>query len=298
MIKVRIAVLALGTVLTIFYLVCLHLGAVYDNRIETLPKEGFSDKELFSAGFFLQKFRPFSMDSKTGRKMLAEAALLYPEKEGKYSVYWAKVFHARTITMSLLVLCGVLCFAGTVASPVMFALCIIAALAGAYTMYDSGVKSMEKRLKERSESCIYDFANMVSKLSLLMNCSLTLHDAWKMVASSGNSEIYKLMQVAADEMENSGKDDVVAIYDFGVRCNAPEIRKFAGTLIQNVEKGGSDVTEYLRSQAKELGGQRKQILLRRGDEAAAKLLLPTMMFMGGVILIVLAAASGNMGAAV
>ena len=293
MTKIRFAVLGIGTVMTILYIVFLYAGAKYDKLIESLPKEGYSDKELFSAGFFLQKFKRFSTKSATGRRLVAEAGVLHPEQEGRFAEYWARIALARTISMTLLLVAGALLFAATSSSPYMLFATLIAGVCGAYAMYDGGVKSMQNELKKRSDDCVYEFANMVSKLSLLMNCSLTLHDAWKMVAESGKGGIYDLMKVASDEMD-SGKDDVSAIYDFGVRCNAPEIRKFSGTLIQSVEKGGSDITRFLRNQAKELGGQRKQMLLRRGDEAAAKLLLPTTMFMGGVILIILVAAAGNM----
>lgn len=293
MLKIRFVLLAMGTVVTLVYLILLFAGGKYDRMIENLPKEGYSDKELFSVGFMMQKLGPFSVNSPAGKQILADSRVLHPEQEGRYAEYWARIFLARTNSMVFLLLAAVLCFAATADSPLLMILTLIAGFCGVYAMYDSGVKSMKNELKKRSDDCIYEFANMVSKLSLLMNCSLTLHDAWKMVAKSGKGSIYTLMQVAADEMD-SGKDDVTVIYDFGIRCNAPEIRKFSGTLIQSVEKGGSDITRFLRNQAKELGGQRKQMLLRRGDEAAAKLLLPTTMFMGGVILIILVAAAGNM----
>ena len=76
------------------------------------------------------------------------------------------------------------------------------------------------------------------------------------------------MQEACREMDN-GMASAEAIYNFGVRTGSPEVRKFASIIIQNIEKGGSDVTAVMRQQADELMSQRRQMLLRKGDDAAA-----------------------------
>lgn len=69
-------------------------------------------------------------------------------------------------------------------------------------------------------------------------------------------------------------------------------------LIQNIEKGGSDVTAVMRQQADELMSQRRQMLLRKGDDAAAQLLAPTTIVLIGVILIIMVAAMSGMDMAI
>jgi len=289
----RAILLVVSTVLIIFYIVLLWKGSRYDSLIGNLDNKTYSDKELYSAGFELQKFPLLSMNSGTGEQLMRQSLLLHPEQEGRFAEYWARITLARSVSLSFLVLAAALCFGALSDSPMMMIMGVVFGLVGAWAVYDNGIHSMDRELKQRSDDCVYEFANMVSKLCLLMNCNLTIHDAWGMVANSNNGTIYQLMKIAFSEM-NSGTDDVKAIHEFGVRCGAPEIRKFSGTLIQSIVKGGSNITVFLRNQSKELAGQRKQMLLRRGDEAAAKLLFPTMLIMGGIILIIISAAAGNM----
>ena len=106
-----------------------------------------------------------------------------------------------------------------------------------------------------------------------------------------------MMQEACREMDN-GMASAEAIYNFGVRTGSPEVRKFASIIIQNIEKGGSDVTAVMRQQADELMSQRRQMLLRKGDDAAAQLLAPTTIVLIGVILIIMVAAMSGMDMAI
>lgn len=289
----RFVILIIGSVLTLLYIILMLAGKKYDSLIEGLPKEGYSDKELYAAGFKLEELPMFSDKSAIGQRMQHEALLLHPENEGRYARYWAKLYLARTLSLTMMVAAGFCGAAGMLSDPIMMALALVAGAACVYVVYDSGINGMKKELQKRSDACLMEFSNMVSKLSLLLNCDMTLHDAWFAVAGSKEGPLYDMMRRSCDEM-NNGVGDINAIYDFGVLCNVQEIKKFSSILIQSITKGGSDITIYLRQQSQELWNEKKQILLRKGDEANAQLLMPTMMFMVGIIAIVVSAAMSGM----
>lgn len=271
-------------------------GKKEDWRIEGVPEKEFSDKELWAAGFAMQQMPMFSMDSAVGKKMISASAILHPENGGRFVEYWARLYWARTLSMSLLVLALAFCAAVFMDGYMLFAV-LVAGVAMVAVIYSNGANEMSNQLQKRSTECMIEFSNVVSKLTLLMNCGMILKEAWYIVAKSKQGIIYELMQEACREMDN-GMASAEAIYNFGVRTGSPEVRKFASIIIQNIEKGGSDVTAVMRQQADELMSQRRQMLLRKGDDAAAQLLAPTTIVLIGVILIIMVAAMSGMDMAI
>lgn len=288
MLILQIVVLAIGTVATVLFLILMEKGKKYDGMIEGLPNEGYSDKELLAVGYALQDIPALSMRSRIGKKLMADAYILHPENNGRYAEFWARLYWARSLSLSLMVIAFTFCAASWV-NGLSCVLILAFAVLGVVAFYDSGANEMNKQIKKRSEACVLEFSNVVSKLSMLMNCGLIMKDAWFIVAKTKEGEIYDLMREACAEME-SGKSAAEAVYNFGIRSSAQEIRKFSSILIQNIEKGGSDVTIYMRQQSEELWNHRRQLMLQKGDEAAAKLLMPTMMVLVGLIIIIMTAA--------
>lgn len=287
MLIVKLICLVIGTVLAALFILLTMRGKKEDWRIEGVPEKEFSDKELWAAGFAMQQMPMFSMDSAVGKKMMSASAILHPENGGRFVEYWARLYWARTLSMSLLVLAIIFSVIPFTDGYITFAT-MLAGGAMVYAVYTEGVEEMNNQLKKRSNECMMEFSNVVSKLTLLMNCGMILKEAWYIVAKSKQGIIYELMQEACREMDN-GTASAEAIYNFGIRTDSPEIRKFASIIIQNIEKGGSDVTKVMRQRTDELISQRRQMLLRKGDEAAEQLLAPTMLVLIGVVLIVMVA---------
>ena len=104
MLIVKLICMVLGTVLAVLFILFTLRGRKEDWRIEGVPQKEFSDKELWAAGFAMQKLPVFSMDSAVGKKMMSASAILHPENGGRFVEYWARLYWARTLSMSLLVL--------------------------------------------------------------------------------------------------------------------------------------------------------------------------------------------------
>lgn len=288
MILFRLILLLIGTALSAFYIWLLLRGAKYDGKIEGLPDEGFSDKELFSAGYMLQELPALSMQSEIGQKLMSQAQILHPENEGRFAEYWARLYWARTLSLSLLVLAFTFCVASWMQG-FMIGVALVFGIVAVYVVYSSGANEMNKQITQRSEECLLEFSNVVSKLAMLLNCNETIPDAWHTVAYSKEGVIYDLMREACAEMDSNVSLEE-ALYAFGVRTASPEIRKFTSILIQSATRGGSDVTVFMRQQVHDMGARHRQIMLQKGDEAAAKLLIPTMVMLVGILIIIIAAA--------
>ena len=234
MLIVKLICMVLGTVLAVLFILFTLRGRKEDWRIEGVPQKEFSDKELWAAGFAMQKLPVFSMDSAVGKKMMSASAILHPENGGRFVEYWARLYWARTLSMSLLVLALAFC-ASVFMDGYMVFVVLIAGVAMVAVIYSNGANEMSNQLKKRSEECMMEFSNVVSKLTLLMNCGMILKEAWYIVAKSKKGVIYDLMQEACREMDN-GTASAEAIYNFGVRTGSPEVRKFASIIIQNMSQ--------------------------------------------------------------
>ena len=230
MLIVKMICLAIGTVLAVLFILLTMRGKKEDWRIEGVPEKEFSDKELWAAGFAMQQMPMFSMDSAVGKKMISASAILHPENGGRFVEYWARLYWARTLSMSLLVLALAFCAAVFMDGYMLFAV-LVAGVAMVAVIYSNGANEMSNQLQKRSTECMMEFSNVVSKLTLLMNCGMILKEAWYIVAKSKQGIIYELMQEACREMDN-GMASAEAIYNFGVRTGSPEVRKFASIIIR------------------------------------------------------------------
>lgn len=288
MVLLKFILLCIGTFFTVAFALLSAKGQRYDALLENLTGEEYGDKALWAAGYALQGNKFFGLESAMGQKLLAQAKLLHPENEGKYAEYWARLYWARTLSLTLLVAAVTLCVCSFVDGMLVLVVLAFGGFA-AYAMFDSGANAMNKQLKARSDACLMEFSNVVSKLALLMNTGMILRDAWFVVADSKQGPIYDLMKNACHAMDN-GRSDIDAIYDFGIQSNTPQIRKFSSILIQNMSMGGSDPTLFLTQQASELWSHKRQMMLQKGDEAAAKLLMPTMLMLVGILIIIIVSA--------
>lgn len=104
-----------------------------------------------------------------------------------------------------------------------------------------------------------------------------------------NGELYNLMRKACEYMRN-GDSDAVAIHKFGILSDSPEIKKFSSSMIQGMEKGNSELAEFLMGQASEQLAHKRQLALQQGEKAAGKLIIPLGITFFGIIMIIISAA--------
>lgn len=261
----------------------------YDSLFENLDKKDFPLKELYSVGYCILEIIGYKFTSKRDRKKRQELNVLYGDK---YAEYYLRVIYSQQISMAILVY--FLSFAMYGFSQQIAVWIIMVAFAGVAFYYFGDVSS--KKIRQRSEEMISDFCEVVSKLALLTNAGMILHEAWEFVADSGgDSTIYKEMRNARDDM-NNGLSDIEAIRRFGNRCIVPEIRKFTSTLIQGIVKGNDELVIMLQNQSSEVWAEKKQSVRRQGEKAASKLMIPMLLMFVGILIMVIVPIFANLGA--
>lgn len=276
----RLIMLVLATVLTFIWIFFSKKNeSAYQPVIQSIDPEQYKYPELFTVGFTLMQLLKIDSKSKQGRKRVKEIS----EVQGKqYAEYYFYVINAEKWTYGFTVL-------------VLF--CILAALGNEpMAVILGGVMAflvmwyieelLNDKLEARRDELLADLPQVLSKLTLLVNSGMTLREAWKKVAEGENRVLYREMQITVQEMQN-GLSELEAYRNFADRCSIKQIRRFSSTMIQNMQKGNSEISYFLKEMSDEMWEEKKHLVKRKGEAANSKLLIPTAMIFIGILIMVM-----------
>ena len=172
--------------------------------------------------------------------------------------------------------------------PVIFLLALlannpIALFFGAVLMNES----FKDKLTARREEILSQFPQVLSKMTLLVNSGMLLRDAWNLIANQSDTVLFQEMRMTAAQLDN-GVAEAAAYREFAERCGIKEIRKFSSMVIQGLEKGGSELTMFLKDMADELWMEKRNLVKQKGEKANSKLLVPTVIIFIGILFMIMA----------
>ncbi|NLT19047.1 MAG: type II secretion system F family protein [Clostridiales bacterium] len=276
--------LLIGTILMLIFAIQLLFKTDYDSLVEDLPSDIYPMKSIYKVGFIWSRISFLSLHGDTKDLLIGQAKLLYDPRYSEYyaSVIWSQILSFVHFFIGLgFLLAGALNLAFLLVVGIIFA-----GVTGYYFFQRMGAE-----LKTRHEHCVEELPEVVSTFALLINSGMVLNEAWSKVAMSKEGVIYDLMRQACVDIDN-GISEIDAFYRFGIMSNSPEIKKFTSLLIQSMEKGGKDLSDFLSAQSVEMWGEKKQYMLQKGEAAATKLLIPITIIFAGILGLVVSAAVG------
>ncbi len=286
---VNLIMLVLATVATFVFLRSLFRGKKYAYMVESLDAKKYFMKDFYVVGFFLNEGKLFRLRGKLERDLKKDAKLVWGEK---YCEYYAVLAWVQFLTWTLFACSVGLIIAGLAkGQQVMIILFLLVLFTAAF--WNLAISNMKEAVQKRREECEAEFPNMVSKLALLINSGMVLREAWYIVAKGKEGALYDLMKSTCQNMEN-GESDVEAIYKFGVLSDSSDIKKFTSAMIQGIQKGNSELADFMMNQTSELWAHKRQISLQKGEVAAGKLIIPLGITFGGIIMIIVSAAMQSM----
>ena len=224
---------------------------------------------------------------KSERKRRQHLALL---KGDQLAEYYLRVNAAERTTFASLCIVASFILYG-ISQEIMILVILIGFGALAY-YYVSTIP--EETVKKRTGAILDEFADVVSKLALLVNAGMILREAWEMIAYSAEGELYDEMRLVCENI-NNGMSEIDAYTEFGTRCTAPEIKKFTSTIIQGVVKGNKELVEMIKMQSREMWNSKQHRVRQQGEKAASKLLIPTCIMFVGVLIMIIVPIFANLG---
>nr|WP_027871386.1 type II secretion system F family protein [[Eubacterium] cellulosolvens] len=257
----------------------------YKELTDSINPETYRYPDIFCVGFSIMQMLGIDSKSKKARARIKEIA----EVQGKqYAEYHFYVINGAKWSYGFTVFVIFALFAAMANS--VLALFFGALLAWLLMWYVD--ERFNDKLEERREQIIFDFPQMLSKMTLLVTSGMMVRDAWKKIASHSDRALYKEMQLTVIEMQN-GVTEVDAYKNFADRCSIKEIRRFSATMVQSLQKGNGEIALFLRNMADEMWNEKKHLVKRKGEAANSKLLVPTaMIFIGILLMIMVPAFSG------
>lgn len=282
-----IVVMAIASVLTALFIIFLLAGSKYNNMIEPLNSKEFPLCELYGVGFAVLALFRYNYTSKGERKRRQQIALIYGEQ---HSEYYLRVNAAQRITLTFF-----LAVVGFVLYGLVNDYLIVGVfLMFAFTAYYYVATLPQTKVEKKSTQILSDFADVASKLALLVNAGMIMKEAWEKVAYTGESELYQEMQRVCVNMHN-GMSEVDAYTEFGSRCTSPEIKKFTSTVVQGLVKGNRELVEMIKQQSREIWEAKRHRVKQQGEKAASKLLIPICIMFIGIIIMIIIPIFSNLG---
>lgn len=170
-----------------------------------------------------------------------------------------------------------------------------------YAREGAGKKEKEK-LRERE--LLLDYAELLSKLMVLIGAGMTVRSAWERMVTDYELAVQAGRQkrrAAYEEMGRtwhqlqSGMPEGAAYREFGKRCRLQPYLKLSSLLEQNRRTGSKNLRNILQTEITDAFEQRKNLARRLGEEAGTKLLLPLFMMLGIVMVMIMVPAMMTMG---
>lgn len=276
-------------VLVVFLLLHLQGKKRYAAMIQAMDKQEYGLRDIMGVGFMLMELSKYQYAGKLDRKARMQLREIY---EPEFVEFYLRVQWGAGVTYGCLsLLLGTLAFAARDGDVMLLALFVVLAPVLVYMSFSS----LESKVEKRHQQVAMDLPDFTNQLIILSGAGLTLRAAIIKVGREmpGDTPFYVALRKAVNKMEN-GATDEAALDVLVTQCNMPVVRRLTSILLQNMQRGGTDVLIALREIGAELWTNRKAAARQMAEEVSTKMLFPMMLMLIAVILLVAAPAVMSM----
>lgn len=285
--SINVFLIVLYFVLAVAWILLLSTGSKrYADMIEPLDPKKYALKGFYPIGFQLLELIHYPYSSVHDMKRMSQAKIVYGERFGEY-FYRVNMAEKVTYAATCIMISPLL---GPLLSEPLFSL--FGLVAAGFTYYYADTKITDV-IKAREDDIFRDFADMVSKLALLINAGMITREAWEEIAETGTGTVYDEMRISVQEMRN-GVSEIDAYLGFGNRCGVQSVKKFTSMLCQNLTKGNKELVSFLQTETKLSWEEKKHFVKRKGEAASNKMMIPLGMILVGVFIMILVPVLSNL----
>lgn len=284
-----VSLLVMAVVLIVFALLYGRGKKKYKDYIEPLDKDEFTLKELLPMGFLIMELSNYQYNTALDRQNRKYLKELY---DPEFSEFYLHVYWAQAVTYSALaIVLGAM--VNLVLNDPVVGLAIGLGM-GVLLPYVSLI-DLKKKVEKRHLAIAVDMPELVNKIVILTGAGLTLQGALSKITKEMYSDRILYQELSRSmEMIEVGETADAAFDRMATKCNTVEMRRFLSIILQNIHRGGSDVSSALKSIGEELWNSRKAAALRVAEEASTKMLFPMMLMLFAVIMLVIVPAVQGM----
>lgn len=285
---VDIVLIIIYFLLAVIWIVLLFKGSEkYADMIQPLDLKKNPLKAFYPLGFEILDLIHYKYNTFQDKKRIGQAKIVYGERFGEY-YYRVNMAEKVTYVATCVMISPIL---GPLVGNNLFSLFGLVAAGFLYYYVDTKITDV---IKARENDLSRDFADMVSKLALLINAGMITREAWEEIAYTGEGTVYEEMKNSIVEM-NNGVSEIDAYLNFGNRCGVQFVKKFTSMLCQNLTKGNKELIDFLKAEAAISWEEKKHYVKRKGEAASNKMMIPLGLILVGVFIMILVPVMGNMG---
>ena len=268
-------------VFLVFYLMGKKKYAAY---VAGVNKDDYHLRDLFPAGFAVMETIHYRYNTNLDRKIRIQMTELYT---AEFAEFYLRVTWAHAVVSAFIGLLMGFLFCAASGDIIFLALGIVMCPLLGWSAF----RSVNTRIGERHNKISIELPELTNQIVILTGAGLTLKGALAKIAREmpANGPLYTALGRAVDQME-IGATDEQAFDGMVASCNMPVVRHLTSIIIQNISRGGSDVSSALYDIGKELWDARKAAAQRIAEETTTKLLFPMMLMFLAVIMLVTAPA--------
>ena len=278
----RIFCMVIAMVLFIGVVIALLDGhEKYKNEISKLDKKRFSFSDIYVIGYAVLDIIGFDIKSEKNLEKVNKLYELFGTRNAAKD--YLKAVRAGQISYIMTLIPIGAALSAISDQPAVMLLGITFTFLLVYDLE----RQIGIELSNKKESLLNSFPTVVSKLTLLVNSGMVLNEAWEKTAYGSEGELYKEMRQVIIDRKN-GRTMVEAYTLFAKRCGVKEIDKFIAIMLQNMDKGSSELVEYLRDITTEMWKNKKHNSKVLIDKLNNKLMIPTFLIFVGILVLVMA----------
>lgn len=239
-------------------------------------------------GYTVQSIRLFKLDASSNafRSIRGKYKQIENDKDAIGDTRYLLAYLISFISLGFIIaiiFAGIIIGSGMEIENLMISLVIFACLSYfGYRKY----KEISENILMRSESIETDFPKIMSKLALLTGAGMSVDNAWKLTAYSGEGVLYDEMQSVVINLEQNIPPHE-AYGQFMINCNNKYTTKLAMSILQNTSKGNDKIITLFQNMNDESWFEKRQNAKQFGEKAGGKLILPMILMFSGIMLLVM-----------
>ena len=159
-------------------------------------------------------------------------------------------------------------------------------------LYFGSKRDEQIQKSERLEALEKDYAQIVSKFTMLLSAGLSVRNAWERIImlykeeSDHSHPIYAEMRWAMREMQK-GVSELEVYEKFGVRVGQIHYKKLMALFMMDKKRGNIHLVEAMNQEMMQAWEEQKRKTRQQGEKAGTKLLIPMMGMLTVVFVMIL-----------
>lgn len=156
-------------------------------------------------------------------------------------------------------------------------------------MYIGNARDEKQIKKQRMEALDKDYAQVVSKFTMLLSAGLSVRNAWERIVylnKETDRPVYIEMNISVQELQK-GVSELEVYERFGVRVGLVHYKKLMALFISDKKRGSMNLLEAMNGEMLQAWEEQKRRTRQQGEKTGTKLLLPMMGMLAVVFMMIM-----------